>query len=600
MSSEQGRARSMYLEIVLLGALLLLPLLGYPQIFEVSEGREGVVVNEILNSGQVILPLRNGEIIPSKPILFHWIGALGAKVLGQYNEFELRLPSALAAILTVVVLAAAIMKLNFPATTARFGAFILLTMLGFFKMAADGRVDMVFTLFTTAAVLVWIVARAKAGTPRIPGRVYCTIGVLCGFAVLAKGPLGLALPVLVIAAITVLEDGIRGLTKMPHPGWLLGLLIPLPWYVLAALAGEEGFVGRQIIFENIARFRGGEGITVKGPFYYLGALWGEAAPWSLLLPLYIGLLLWRPRWAELSAAAELQRGLLFERSNRGLAVRAGLIWFFVGVLFFSLSAGKRKTYLLPLLPGLALALSVAVSGGYEQLRAAGLLERFAALLGPRTKAWAFGAWIVTLGGLLIFLLAGMLESTAALFTGEAGVTIAAVPLALRNGAPGLLAYTAVWSLLALFLLRRAFSNRRPQDLLLCAAVYLLFVLTVILPLGIATKGVTHTYKQFAASVADVVDPSTKINFVKTRKDESFDGFFFYFRRHVRMIDPQTRPEEPGTYLARQRWISKQPRFWRERVTPLLVGGRRIDTPEEQLVLFKLSKGNSAERSGTGV
>src|SRR5262245_45295011 len=55
--------------------------------YDKQEGREALVVWEIIHSGNWILPLRNGVEIPSKPPLYHWLVALIAKSTHQLDEF---------------------------------------------------------------------------------------------------------------------------------------------------------------------------------------------------------------------------------------------------------------------------------------------------------------------------------------------------------------------------------------------------------------------------------------------------------------------------------------------------------------------------------
>ena len=49
------------------------------------------------------MPLRNGTEIPSKPPLFHWLGAPLSKALGRVDELSIRLPSALLGTLGVLL-----------------------------------------------------------------------------------------------------------------------------------------------------------------------------------------------------------------------------------------------------------------------------------------------------------------------------------------------------------------------------------------------------------------------------------------------------------------------------------------------------------------
>src|SRR5207237_10582189 len=47
-------------------------------VYEGGEAREGLVVREMVRTGDGILPRWNGSRVPSKPPLFHWLAAAAA------------------------------------------------------------------------------------------------------------------------------------------------------------------------------------------------------------------------------------------------------------------------------------------------------------------------------------------------------------------------------------------------------------------------------------------------------------------------------------------------------------------------------------------
>src|SRR5437660_10768706 len=77
-------------------------------VYEGGEAREGLVVREMLRTGDWILPLWNGSVVPSKPPLFHWLAAAAAALTGAgVTEPTLRAPSiALAGLVVLLVLLA--------------------------------------------------------------------------------------------------------------------------------------------------------------------------------------------------------------------------------------------------------------------------------------------------------------------------------------------------------------------------------------------------------------------------------------------------------------------------------------------------------------
>src|SRR3954447_9026101 len=86
--------------IVLLAILCMFQFfwgLGAIPFYTRGESREGLVVWEMFTTGNWILPRINGDYIPFKPPLFHWIGASVSILAGDVSELSIRFPSALLA-----------------------------------------------------------------------------------------------------------------------------------------------------------------------------------------------------------------------------------------------------------------------------------------------------------------------------------------------------------------------------------------------------------------------------------------------------------------------------------------------------------------------
>src|SRR6201993_1403813 len=77
--------------------LFLVNLGGYP-FYTKGEPREAVTVFNMLHGGGLILPLRAGIEVPSKPLLMHWLAAIISMLAGGVSEWTVRVPSALFAI----------------------------------------------------------------------------------------------------------------------------------------------------------------------------------------------------------------------------------------------------------------------------------------------------------------------------------------------------------------------------------------------------------------------------------------------------------------------------------------------------------------------
>ena len=308
--------------------------LGDVPFYSRGEAREGLVVWEMYTSGDLILPAVNGDYIPFKPPLFHWVGVLTAKILGRVDEFSVRFPSALFGTLGVLLTFLAGARL-WGHKAGMIAATVLGTSSEWWQAATIAQVDMTLAFFTLASLLLFffLYQKGKSGIGESLG-----LAVLLGCATLAKGPLGIALPSLTILVFLCLQRDLAFLKKIHlFASAVLFLLVAGLWYGLAFRRGGEAFLSRQILDENLLTAAGVEGHYQ--PFYYfIPVLLGNIAPWSLFFP---------------SLALYLYRRRHHLKEER---LRYPLIWFACVLIFFSLSLGKRGVYILPLYPAAALLL----------------------------------------------------------------------------------------------------------------------------------------------------------------------------------------------------------------------------------------------------
>lgn len=343
-------SRPPVVEVVLVGVvvlgLLAWPLVS-PPIWAHGEAREGLVVRDIIREGRWILPRRMGEL-PSKPPLFHWVAAGVAHVAGL-SDATVRFPSALAASMMAGTTFIAGWLVGGRAT-AWLGVAALLGLLEFWRAASEARVDMVFAACIAIALtgfLAWYRATA-AGRPAKGPRAVAYLATAA--AVLTKGPAGAVLPALVIVGFLVASREARQLRRFwswPLAG--LVLLIDGGWYAFAIRNGGREFVALQLLHENLDRFVGEGGFhrTVTpwllrhSAFRMEVELATEFFPWNLVL---VGAAL---RW--------------WHGEREGPAGRFLHAWWIVVLLFFSVAAGKRTVYLLPLAPAIALLAACALT-----------------------------------------------------------------------------------------------------------------------------------------------------------------------------------------------------------------------------------------------
>ncbi|MEA2624103.1 MAG: hypothetical protein QOD06_148 [Candidatus Binatota bacterium] len=508
--------------------------LGEIPFYTKGEPREAVQVWEEVHSGEWVLPLRNGRELPSKPPLFHWIGGVTALITGTVDEFAVRFPSALLATLAVL-LTFWLGSEKWGVLAGVYAGFIVATNFEWFRAATTARVDMTLTAFLTAAfVALDRVVSAPFSPP--PGALL-GFYVSMGLAALAKGPVGIVLPMLTAVVYLAITRDLARLRRMHlFAGGAIAGGIAVAWYVLAYLQGGESFVYKHLWVENVGRFfaAGESGAGHEHPFYYLvPAFVLNFAPWSFfLVPLGIFLNRIRDRLVTGGYAYEL-------------------VWFATVLVFYSVSQSKRSVYLLPAYPAAALLLGA----WWQHLTN----EAFAM---PRTVIEALHWTGVFLAAATVVLIGVLLaegygaEPLAILRPLLSPKDQANLPF-VHEIIQSRFSVVSLWILalvpvLLLFLL----SVRRRRWTLVFASLVAFFA-----SITSVVNGVFHpalawrlTYKPFFEVVRGTVQPDDQIYFYKT-----FDyGAVFYSRRH---IPPIKDPTEPASSAERRTYVLMRSRTW---------------------------------------
>jgi 4-amino-4-deoxy-L-arabinose transferase-like glycosyltransferase len=306
-----------------------------PPIWNHGEAREGLVVRSIVEEHQWILPYRNGEV-PSKPPLFHWVAAALGHVFGL-SDFTLRLASVVGA--EVMAVATFILGMAIGGRqTAWLAVGALMGMYQFWVSATEARVDMVFAACVTVSIAGFFFWQRDG---RQGARIVCYLAA--ALAVLAKGPVGAALPGVVVVAFFAVERRFDLLWKfVSWPLLALALLIDLGWYALAYGVGGSEFIERQLIQENLDHFLGTHGFeSNKTTLSMLVWIPTRTFPWNLALV-----------WV-------LVRRLRGQRPD--FIERFLVLWWAAITFIFFLVTIKRSIYLLPTYPAVALLAARAIT-----------------------------------------------------------------------------------------------------------------------------------------------------------------------------------------------------------------------------------------------
>lgn len=557
--------------------------IGVPSIAGSSEAREAQVIDVIVRDGTWVLPLRNG-IIPSKPPLYHWSGALLSKALGNVDEFSVRLNSQIAASIVLAFVAlvayrfALLSDSRLSGVHARRSALLAsaITSLtyGFYIMANQAMVDMTFTLCVWGALASAALSRPVVGGVGRPLSVCSKVALFfcCALGVLARGPVGAALPIFLVLLAGLLCLGVRETLRdffRPSIAWL-AFGIPVMWYYLAYRVGGDAFVGRQILFENLQRIAGGEHVNSESWWFYAPSFIRTTFPWGVL----VLLVLWR--------------GLSESKTVSYPSAKKALRWLpsilcGSGIALFSLSSGKRHSYLLPLLPLVGVQLGVEVSRlfelGGERIRE-GLLRAGRRFLRVNTA--------------IIVLVLGVGAVLSGIdYSSFPRVTLIAPPILYTVERFGLVLVAIVG--LGSSALRAAHTGVFRALWFQCVAL-----LTLSVTAGVAAKAYLKGFDEMASVWLSAARQGEQLAVIKHPFDEYFDPMLYYVKRPVRVLsteEPIFQCEPRVVYLAKRDWIESRNDSLKKVVTRGTILRERLlaqtEDARRDVVLFRCDGVNEA-------
>ena len=337
----------------LLPVALLFWNLGYAAFWNPDEGRYVAASYEMATpfsgASDWLIPHLNTVPRLNKPPLIYWAIASSIRIFGV-SEWSARLVPALAALLILVLISLWGTRV-WNWRTGWTAAMVWATGIGVAAMGRTANTDMLLCAAVGLAMFGVFWATELEGKKRL--LMGAVAGVGMAMALLTKGPVGVALPLL-FAAIYITLTGQWKRAPWGALGMAIGVaaLLGVPWF-LAVEAQRPGFLHTFILEENLGRFSGKQEFHAKTPiYYYLPVVLIGFMPWTgFLLP---ALGVWNRRNLDESAARQ-GRAQLF------LAV-----WSLVLIAFFSVSGTKLISYALPAFPAFALLIGVAL-GRWDEL-----------------------------------------------------------------------------------------------------------------------------------------------------------------------------------------------------------------------------------------
>jgi 4-amino-4-deoxy-L-arabinose transferase-like glycosyltransferase len=383
----QGRAGH-HLVLAVVCGVLFLPNLGGPSLWDIDEGNNSACSQEMLESGDWVVPHFNGFLRTDKPALLYWL-QLAAYYQCGVNEFSARLPSALAS-LAVVLLTYELGRRLFDPATGLLGGLVLASATMFCAAAHFANPDALLDACTVLTFLfLWL---AFGGNSRW----LMAAGAAAGLGVLAKGPVAIVLPCAAAGLFLLWSRRLRLLwDRRVLWGVLACVLVFAPWYGWVAAETKAEFLKGFLLDHNFGRFLhpmeghsggpAGSAAPVRylsGALYYPLVLLAGLAPWSAFLG--------PAGWYGLGRRARAD-------GTAEPAYRFLWCWVAVYFVFFAFAGTKLPNYVLPAYAPVALLV-------------ARFLERW------RRGAVEPSRWLLH-GGLLTFALVGVAVAVGLLIAG---------------------------------------------------------------------------------------------------------------------------------------------------------------------------------------
>lgn len=344
---------------------LLLPVVFLLPPLPIDETRYLAVAWEMRHSGEFLVPHLNGAAYPHKPPLLFWLINAGWLVTGVH-AWTARAMTLLCSLASLVLMYRLAWRLSASVQVARLATWLLLGAI-YFALFANA---IMFDVPLTTCVLVAMHGLCDLVDGRMRRGVFVA-GIAIGLGILVKGPVML----LDVAAIALLApwwsaDRLRGRRSRYFGAFglaaLLGAAIALAWAIPAAIHGGEEYARAIFLNQTLDRINGVKGTSAHGRplWWYFAVFPAMLLPWPLVV---------RGSTARLREFAG------------AVPMRFALAWVVPTFVVFSLVSGKQPHYLLPLIPGIALALAVGLDASALRIRV-GLLGTVLVLLGAAIAA----------------------------------------------------------------------------------------------------------------------------------------------------------------------------------------------------------------------
>lgn len=305
-----------------------------------DEGRYAEIAREMVVSGDWITPRLNDIKYFDKPPLQYWATAAFYKAFG-IDEWTARLWNALTGLATVLFTAFFAARLfgrgvGVAAGVVTGSSALLVGAAHFLTL------DMGLACFMTLALGSFLLAQRDGATAGETRNWMLAAWAGAALGTLSKGLPAVVLPAAVLVLYSLWQRDARLWTRLHlGKGLILFLAIAAPWFIAVSAANPE-FARFFFWFEHVERFLTRVHGRYQPWWYFIPVLAAGMLPWTLLVP------------------KALILGVRPDPRSRFQPVRMLWLWAVVIFMFFSASSSKLASYVLPVVPALAVLLALAL------------------------------------------------------------------------------------------------------------------------------------------------------------------------------------------------------------------------------------------------
>jgi 4-amino-4-deoxy-L-arabinose transferase-like glycosyltransferase len=296
---------------------------GFP-LLDPDEGRNAEVGREMAATNDYVMPRLDGLPYLDKPIVYFAAEAAVMEVLGPI-EVAARLPAFL-----FTIAGAAFLwwfaKRVWGSEEADIAAIVFLATPLAVAFSRTVIFDSALSLFITLATAFFYLA-CEEERKRWAALAWLAIGL----GVITKGPVAIALPLLVAIPYAIWRKRFRALWSWAGLGLFILAIAPWVWAISRAI---PDFLHYVLVTETAQRLATKALKRTGPPWYFIPYLLAGALPWSIVL---------------ISSPRAIDRR---DRSTLYM-----LLWIAIPFLFFSISQSKRPQYILPLMAPVALLIA---------------------------------------------------------------------------------------------------------------------------------------------------------------------------------------------------------------------------------------------------